>query len=100
MIKCEECAKEFKTQQGLVGHLRFVHGIKTSKQQSLFPSKRFITDDNLIDALARNTATLRVDIYEAVGQVLYEFWKDKYPEADKEEILSRVNNWVKEKLAE
>lgn len=52
MIKCEECAKEFKTQQGLIGHMRFVHGIKKSKQAPLFPPKRFITDDELTKALS------------------------------------------------
>jgi hypothetical protein len=51
MIRCEECAKKFKTQQGLVGHLRFVHGIKKDKQAPLFPPKRFITDDELSKAL-------------------------------------------------
>jgi len=47
MVKCEQCAREFRTQQGLVGHLRFVHGIKPNTQQPLFPPKRFITDEDL-----------------------------------------------------
>jgi len=57
MIKCEQCAKEFKTQQGLVGHLRFVHGIKTSKQASLFPSKRLATEQLLYTTLAELIST-------------------------------------------
>ncbi len=52
MIRCEECAKRFKTQQGLVGHLRFVHGIKKDKRIPLFPPKRFITDEELKEALS------------------------------------------------
>jgi len=56
MIKCTECAKEFKTQQGLVGHLRFVHGIKSNPQEPLFPPKRFITDEQLVEAITAISA--------------------------------------------
>jgi len=51
MVKCEECGKEFKTTQALGGHMRFVHGIRKDKQATLFPPKRFITDEELERAL-------------------------------------------------
>ena len=51
MNKCDVCEREFKNPQGLSGHMRFVHGIKSSKQASLSPPKRFITDEELEKAL-------------------------------------------------
>jgi len=72
MIKCEECGKEFKTQQGLVGHMRFVHGIKSSRQQSLFPSKRFITDtqlDEALGAIAKRLEELQKDLSTVMESV-------------------------------
>ena len=51
MTKCEVCGKEFKTGQGLGGHMRWVHGIIPDKQHPLFPPKRFITDEQLSEAL-------------------------------------------------
>ena len=53
MIKCEVCGKEFKTGQGLGGHMRWVHGIIPDKQHPLFPPKRFITDEQLAEMLGK-----------------------------------------------
>jgi len=58
MIKCEICGKEFKTQQGLSGHERFVHGIKPDKQHPLFPPKRFVTDENLAEAVDKRLSVI------------------------------------------
>ena len=47
MITCDICERQFKTQQGLIGHRRFKHGIKTNPQLPLDPPKHFITDETL-----------------------------------------------------
>lgn len=49
MIKCEECGKDFKTQQGFTGHMRFVHGISTKKQLPLVLPKRFVTYEQMAE---------------------------------------------------
>jgi hypothetical protein len=53
MITCDVCQREFKNQQGLTGHMRFVHGIKPNKQHPLFPTNRFITDDNFAEVMMK-----------------------------------------------
>ena len=100
MIKCEDCGKDFKSTQALGGHMRFVHGVRKDSQAPLFPPKRFITDENLIDALAASTATLRREIYEAVGQVLYELWSKDQDAEGKKRAMTVANEWVKKSLAE
>jgi len=71
MVKCEECGKEFKTTQALGGHMRFVHGIRKDKQATLFPPKRFITDEELERALSTilDTLTKLVEFKNEQGQL-------------------------------
>ena len=89
MIKCEICQREFKTQQGLTGHMRFVHGIKTSKQASLFPPKRFITDDTLADAVDKRLSVITHELIATMkvmsGRIdeLYEFHVETSGSIDK-----------------
>lgn len=68
MNKCEECGKEFKTGQALSGHRRWVHGTR-AKQSSLFPSKRFITDEELNLALKKIESLIEVVNANATTQV-------------------------------
>lgn len=65
MIKCEVCQKECKTGQGLAGHMRFAHGILPDKQYPLSPPKRFITDEQLTQALAKISS----NIYKCLEEV-------------------------------
>jgi len=82
MIKCEICGKEFKTQQGLSGHERFVHGIKPDKQHPLFPPKRFVTDDNLAEAVDKRLSAITHELITTMsvmsGRIdeLYKFHDD------------------------
>jgi hypothetical protein len=46
---CEICGKECKTGQGLGAHKRWVHGQPSRKQLRLFPTRRLITDMELIE---------------------------------------------------
>ena len=48
MTKCDVCGKEFRTGQGLGGHMRWVHGIMPDRQHPLLPPRRFITDEDLL----------------------------------------------------
>lgn len=48
MLKCEICGRECKTGQGLGAHKRWVHGQPSRKQLRLFPTRRLITDQELI----------------------------------------------------
>lgn len=48
MIKCEECAREFKTKQGVAGHMLWVHNRPSQKQLALLTPRRFITNQELI----------------------------------------------------
>lgn len=71
MVKCEICNRDFKTEQGLVGHRRFVHGVKPDKKAPLFPPKRFITDDSFAETLMKVLDTPEGDKFiEAVAKEL------------------------------
>lgn len=53
MMKCEICGKECKTEQGLAGHMRWLHGRPGRRQLQLFPTRRLITDAELIEIFTR-----------------------------------------------
>ncbi|MBA7543969.1 hypothetical protein ES705_36316 [subsurface metagenome] len=44
MIKCELCGKEFKTGQGLSGHMKFVHGVSGGSGK---PVTQLVTGEQL-----------------------------------------------------
>ena len=46
MVKCSKCKKEFKSAQGLAGHMRMMHDVKTTKATSILD-----TDVDLVAAL-------------------------------------------------
>ena len=57
-MKCEICGKECKTQQGLAGHMRWLHGRPGRKQAQLFPTRRLITDVELIELFKERDASM------------------------------------------
>ena len=77
MVKCDICQREFKTQQGLIGHQRFVHGIKPDKKAPLFPSKRFTTDEDLakINKALNDNLVKQVAIWNERAQKIEEATK-------------------------
>jgi histidinol phosphatase-like enzyme len=46
MVKCPKCKKEFKSSQGLAGHMRMMHNVKLTKNASILD-----TDEDLTAAL-------------------------------------------------
>ena len=65
MIKCELCEKEFKTKQGVAGHMLWVHNRPSRKQLPLLTPRRFITDEELLHQFKvrdRSIQTLRESV--------------------------------------
>jgi len=50
--------------------MRFVHGVKKDGQSPLFPPKRFITDEQLAEALAEALAGISSNIYTCLAEVM------------------------------
>lgn len=57
MNKCGICGREFKNPQGLAGHNKWIHNQPGRKQLRLFPTKRFITDSELIELFRKRDET-------------------------------------------
>jgi len=57
MMKCEICGKECKTEQGLAGHMRWLHGRPGRRQLQLFPTRRLITDAELVELFKKRDET-------------------------------------------